>query len=241
MTGNPITSFRSEIQGLLAWHCCMFHLTQFYDIKASITIQPYSENKKVIEYHHHITQQTIPNYPFFDDHDYFLQLQVYQKELATRGITILSTKKVKCSTRKLDDEILLEESLIRLMDDRARKYKIHKSATNDILPSIDRIHLQDHNGIITSQEKLLLEQQWPTYQVEKYYCRHFFPRNPGKTRFPVIFPTPNASIVFRSIQSPISDWTAMTSKKPSTAEPETHSELAMLTSDTNDTIQTTKL
>ena len=72
--------------------------------------------------------------------------------------------------------------------------------------------------------------------------KYFFPRNPGKTRFPVILPTPNASIVFRSIRSPMSDWTAVTSKKKSSmAEPEPPSEPAMLPSDTNDTIPTTKL
>jgi len=125
----------------------------------------------VIDYHNHIIQQSLPLTTFFDDHDYFIQLQFYQQELAARGIQILVAKKVACSHTQDEEEITLEESLIRLMDVRARQSRSTSSMSTDQSPSIDRIHLQDNNGRITSNEKILLEQQWPTYKLEKYYCR----------------------------------------------------------------------
>ena len=116
VSGNPITSFRAELHGLVAWHCCLFHLTNFYDIMAKITIQPYSDNTKVVEYHQHILNNTLPKVSFFDDHDYFLQLQLYQQKLNHRGIHILPTKKVTYQKHSKEADHPIEILLLQQMD-----------------------------------------------------------------------------------------------------------------------------
>ena len=170
MTGNPLTSFRAELHGLVAWQCCLFHLTQFYDIKAKITIQPYSDNTKVIDYHHHIINNTLPRDPYFDDHDYFSQLQ---QELKQREVTILLTNKVNCAkdTKEVDQPI--EVVLLNQMDNRARCQRQQQSISPYTSPLLDSVYLQDQHGSITSQEKSTLEQQWSTYKVEQYYSRRW--------------------------------------------------------------------
>jgi len=58
--GNPATAYRSELYGITAWYCCLYHVMKYFGIRSSKIIQPYSDNTKVIATHKMIlTSQTV--------------------------------------------------------------------------------------------------------------------------------------------------------------------------------------
>ena len=55
------------------------------------------------------------------------------------------------------------------MDHHAKESRTTLQHHPHILPLIDRAHIRDNDGDITSNEKLMLETLWPTYRIEQYY------------------------------------------------------------------------
>jgi len=55
------------------------------------------------------------------------------------------------------------------MDHQARQHRHQIAIQSSLSPPVERVHLQDHNGAITSNEKEILDNHWTTFRVEQYY------------------------------------------------------------------------
>ena len=170
-SGNPITPFRAELHGIVAWYCCLVHIATYYDIHTKIQIQPYTDNVKVINYHRHIIQQTAPHSPYFDDYDYYIMLQKYHEILQQHGICITLAEKVHRIKTKDDSNII--NTLHQKMDTIARNYRSTGVQTKHNPPPIPTIQIINDSGAVKSKEKVLMEHQSTTYTVENYYCRQW--------------------------------------------------------------------
>ena len=81
VTGNPTTAFRSELYGIAAWYCCVSHATQYIQNDHPLTIVPYTDNNKVIQYHQQVLYQEAEPTAFMDDYDLFIMIQKYHHHL----------------------------------------------------------------------------------------------------------------------------------------------------------------
>ena len=93
--GNPTSAFRAELFGLVAWHCGLYHIFEYYGLSSDITIQPYSDNTKLIVYHQHIINNTVPTDAYIDDYDIFKLLQHYHQKLHPHVFNIALVKKYR--------------------------------------------------------------------------------------------------------------------------------------------------
>ena len=66
---------------------------------------------------------TSPKAPYFDNYDYFLLLQKYNKFLHDSGINILATKKATSTKKIAPNTIKLEDKLLQQMDHNAKDYR----------------------------------------------------------------------------------------------------------------------
>ena len=170
---NLFAALRSELHGVLAWYCCVYHLTQYYGNTIDINITPYSDNSTVIEYQHNIINGTVPQSSYLDDHDCFLQLQHYHTKISTFGITIHPCNKATASKTTNKPPVNEADTLLSQMDKIARTHRESLPFISHLPIPIDRVHLQDFYGDITSNEKEILATQWTLYRLELYYCRRW--------------------------------------------------------------------
>ena len=77
VSGNPITAFRSELFGIVAWYCCVYHAINYLQHDHKFSIDPYTDNNKVIQYHQQVLSHEAEATAFMDDYDLFIMLQPY--------------------------------------------------------------------------------------------------------------------------------------------------------------------
>jgi len=110
--GNPSTALRAELYGLMAWYCSLYHIFKYFDITPQVHIWPYLDNNtKLIKYHTHVLDDTIPNESYIDDYDILLLLKHYHSHLVKGRLQIHHITKIHLPTKdktKLTDPIQLQ-------------------------------------------------------------------------------------------------------------------------------------
>ena len=95
VTGKPTTAFRAELYGVTAWYCCLYHLHHYLQYSPTASIKAYTDNTKVISYHHLICNKEDPPTAFIDDFDLFQMINKYHHHLINAGFKISEIGKVK--------------------------------------------------------------------------------------------------------------------------------------------------
>ena len=171
--GNPPTAFRSELFAVMSWHCFLHHVLQFYDIKTNISITPFTDNVKVIQYYTNIQQDQDTQQAYMDDYDVFIMLKYYYHNICQRGLIINSIKEIPQykKDKQHDDDIHIQ--LHQRVESIARGHRHNGTMPKYISPPQEWIHLRDYTGVITSQEKQVLENNWNAYNLENYYIQRW--------------------------------------------------------------------
>jgi len=171
--GKPSSAFRSELAAVMTWHCFLYHVLQYYDIPSTITITPFTDNAKVIKYYNLIQQKQSIHSPYMDDYDIYIMLQYYYNQLSKRGIHIKPITKLPKYKKDNPPENDLHIQLHQQVDAIARNHRQTGVTPSYNPPPQDYVHLRDFNGVITSQEKQVLETNWTTYELETYYIQRW--------------------------------------------------------------------
>ena len=167
--GNPSSAFRAEIFGLMAWYCGLYHIMTYYGISPNVQIQSYSDNNKLIHYHHHIIHGTFPDEAYIDEYDILKLLQHYHGQLKQKKMNIAKVQKIQLP--KKDQEISNKRLVDKFaqVDQIARQYRHSHTLLSHEQIWYDRIHIQDVDGDITGNEKYVISNHRATYHTEHYY------------------------------------------------------------------------
>ena len=157
VSGNPTTAFRSELFGIAAWYCCVYHATHYLHHDQHFTIVPYTDNTKVIQYHQQVLSQEAELTAFMDDYDLYIMIQKYHHQLTTNGVVIKALQKVQ-STKTSKTHQSIPEQLHHSVDDMARLKHLNTDNQNMVSIPEQYTHLSDVDGAIASSEKQIIIQ-----------------------------------------------------------------------------------
>ena len=145
------------------------HLTRYYDINITIILQPYVDAVHLVKYHHRICDSSLPSEIYFESHDLYYHMIRYHAYLTTKGMTILPAKKVHSTKEPYTLQANNPISLHQLADLTAPSMMITHLATWSVIPHPEKIYISDMDGVVTGEEKQILETHWSLYRIEEYY------------------------------------------------------------------------
>ena len=118
-----------------------------------------------------IQKQTKSKEAFIDDMDLRLLMEHYYDNMLKRGVQLSPIQKITSQKNKQPKD--LPQDLHQQMDKNAKLCRqLNPSSPHVSLP-IERPHIQDHDGEITSSKKVILETHWSTYLLENYYLKRW--------------------------------------------------------------------
>ena len=133
---------------------------------------PYVDNSKVIKYQDKLAHNKRPKMAYMDDNDLVELHGIYNKNLQSRGITIIPATHIQCG-KGTTPETTLVHDLHTEMDHQACKTRTENHFTYYIPISPQRIHLVNIDGAITGTEQQILMSNWTTYHLEQYYAHRW--------------------------------------------------------------------
>ena len=81
ITGNPLSAFRAKLFGMCAWYCVVTHVIAYLQLENTIQICPFTDNTKVIHYHHHIISEKLLQTPYQDNYNLFTMIKHYHHKV----------------------------------------------------------------------------------------------------------------------------------------------------------------
>ena len=167
--GNPATAFRAELYGVLSWYCCLFHVLQYFEIRSKVQITPFTDNTKVIHYHQCMRQDVDLKQPFVDDYDLYSHIHYFHNQIGLRGIQIHPIHKID-NAKSNDIDIQITMRIHQQVDKNAKHHRQHHPQIwHEIIPK-NSAYLSNSDGLITSNEKIIMETTRNTYTIEQYYA-----------------------------------------------------------------------
>jgi len=170
VTGNPITPFCTELQGMVAVYCSVYHVMQYYDIHTTNKLTLYTDNMKVLHYQHAIHDHHTLGMAYIDDYDLYLHMEHYHNEMKRRGLNISKAIHTNNDSPQHKDPT---KHFHQEMDTLARQHRIQTIPQQHIPTKTDRVHITDNDGDITSRERQILETNWTTYRIEQYFIQRW--------------------------------------------------------------------
>jgi hypothetical protein len=177
--GEPMTAYRSEIYGKLAWLLFIKHYTTFNNIQIQCKIRNFCDSTKVIQdtkiNSNHQYASTATNADF----DILIAIQNEQSQLISNNFKLNDSEHVQGHQDKHKElHNLTHQELLNLRADFLAKLQLslimeqpttHPSNFNPHC----KAYLLNQGNIISSKEHDLLRWKWPELTLQRYYINKF--------------------------------------------------------------------
>ena len=173
--GSPMTAYRAEAYGKLAWLCFLEHYSTFMGIEIKCEILSYCDNSEVIKQSRFNKNPASAGEAKRADYDVINQIQEVQEQLRKRS-KLRQSQHVKGHQDKTKDQSALtrQEELnihVDAIAGRALKHTLSGATPPKMiaLPAC-RAYLLSSGEIQTSKELWTCRWKWSDFRIQKYHC-----------------------------------------------------------------------
>ena len=100
-------------------------------------------------------------------------MKYYYSNICQRGLIIQDIRKIPKYKNETSITMTSHILMHQKVDEMSRKHRTTLTPTSTIPLPQEWIHLSDNTGVITGNEKIILETQQSTYEIEEYYINRW--------------------------------------------------------------------
>jgi hypothetical protein len=177
--GNPMTSYRAEAFGKLAWICFLNRFIQLTKVKVNCMIKTYCDNESVIKHTRFEKRHTSSGSTLRADWDVLRTIAIEQAKLRIEAEQLKEGVHVKGhQDATKTKEPLSEQAHLNILADKIASQALAEIIELGRSPTTTRFdeckaYLISEGGIVTSNEKRTLQWSWTGLRLQHYYMKHY--------------------------------------------------------------------